>query len=271
MHLVALDREDDFDGWRAAARSLVAARVPADRVVWQVGPRASDLFADRPVVPSGEASFAVSREFLEMASKVVLHSHPERFSMLYALLLRVIERPALMKDRADPLVRRVTELFDTIRRDLHKMHAFVRFREVDDGGQPRFVAWFEPEHHILRYNAGFFVGRFANMHWSILTPRGSVHWDGSTLTEGPGATRGDAPGDDPVEDIWKAYYAAIFNPARLMTGAMLKEMPKKYWRNMPETELVRELVAGARKRELDMISAALPARSRDSAEVPGSA
>ena len=34
---------------------------------------------------------------------------------------------------------------------------------------------------------------------------------------------------------------------------MLKEMPKKYWRNMPETSLVQPLIAGARNRELEMI------------------
>ena len=30
-------------------------------------------------------------------------------------------------------------------------------------------------------------------------------------------------------------------------------MPKKYWRNMPETSLVQPLIAGARARELEMI------------------
>jgi DNA polymerase len=53
--------------------------------------------------------------------------------------------------------------------------------------------------------------------------------------------------------MWKTYYASIFNPARLKVGAMLKEMPKKYWRNMPETSLVQPLIAGARQRELEMI------------------
>jgi DNA polymerase len=63
----------------------------------------------------------------------------------------------------------------------------------------------------------------------------------------------DAPGGDPLEAMWKTYYSSIFNPARLKVGAMLKEMPKKYWRNMPETSLVAPLIAGARNRELDMI------------------
>jgi hypothetical protein len=69
------------------------------------------------------------------------------------------------------------------------------------------------------------------------------------LSEGPGATRADAPDGDPVEEVWKTYYASIFNPARVKVKAMTKEMPKKYWKNMPETALVGELIAGAQARE----------------------
>jgi DNA polymerase len=39
----------------------------------------------------------------------------------------------------------------------------------------------------------------------------------------------------------------------LKIGAMLKEMPKKYWKNMPEAALIPELVAGAQKRESAMV------------------
>jgi uracil-DNA glycosylase len=136
------------------------------------------------------------------------------------------------------------------------MRAFLRFREITDEGGARFVAWFEPEHHIVRANARFFVDRFTTMRWSILTPELTLHWDGETLSEGPGATRADAPTGDPTEEVWKTYYASIFNPARLKTGAMLKEMPRKYWKNMPETALVPELIAGARERESAMIETA---------------
>jgi DNA polymerase len=34
-------------------------------------------------------------------------------------------------------------------------------------------------------------------------------------------------------------------------------MPKKYWRNMPETSLVQPLIAGARQREIEMIEASV--------------
>ena len=137
------------------------------------------------------------------------------------------------------------------------MRAFVRFRELAEAEGARFVAWFEPNHHIVRLNSGFFVRRFAQMRWSILTPELCAHWEPAQedLAFTPGAIRADAPAGDPLEDTWKTYYASIFNPARLKVKMMTKEVPKKYWRNMPETALIAELIAGAGTRTTAMIDA----------------
>jgi probable DNA metabolism protein len=257
LRVVTLAAEDDFAGWRDAARLLAGARVSPGEVVWQVGDRPADLFGDEAVLDTAPpAAFRVPRAFLDLAQTAILHADPERFALLYALLAGIIEQPRRIDDAADPLVRRIEEMAKAVRRDIHKMRAFLRFREVQDDGGARFVAWFEPEHHIVRANARFFVDRFATMRWSILTPELSLHWDGETLSEGPPATREDAPTGDPTEEVWKTYYASIFNPARLKTGAMLKEMPRKYWKNMPETALVKSLVAGARARETAMVDTA---------------
>ncbi len=265
MRVINLTEPDDFDGWRDAARALAGEGVPASDVVWQVGDAPGDLFAGeanaQPAPPPAGPALAVSRLFLDTARNVVLASDSERFALLYTALTRLRTTPKLMEDAADPLVRRLDVLAKGVRRDIHKMRAFLRFREVKDadveeGGGSRFVAWFEPEHHIVRANAAFFVNRFASMRWSILTPEVSLHWDGERLEQGSGASKGDAPDGDPTEEVWKTYYASIFNPARLKVGAMMKEMPRKYWKNMPETALVPELIAGARARELSMIETA---------------
>jgi probable DNA metabolism protein len=245
---VTLDAADDFDGWREAARDLAAAGVPAEAIAWQVACGGPDLFGS-DAKPPAAPSFAVPRTFADLAQDVVCHSNPERFALLYAMLLRIKSHRDSLEDKADPLVRRLQRLAKEVRRDIHKMHAFVRFRDLDG----RFVAFFEPEHHIVRRAAGFFVNRFPNMRWSILTPEIGIHWDLEQLTEGAGATRADAPSGDPLEKIWRTCYSSIFNPARLKVGAMLKEMPKRYWRNMPETSIVGPLIASARARELEMI------------------
>ena len=257
MRIAGLATEDDFDGWRTAARALAAAGVPPSDVIWQVGDAPSDLFGDEVGVGAPDAAaFSVPRPFLDLARTAVCHADPERFALLYTLLVRLRAQPRAMDDRADPLVRRLEEMAKAVRRDMHKMRAFLRFREVGQGDEARFVAWFEPDHHIVRANADFFVRRFGTMRWSILTPELSIHWDGATLSEAPGAVRADAPDGDPLEQTWATYYASIFNPARIKIGAMLKEMPKKYWKNMPETALVPQLIAGAQARESKMIEAA---------------
>ena len=257
MRVAKLESEDDFDGWRAAVRALVSEGIAPDEVVWQVGDARGDLFAAQPIDASvAPAGFSVPRPFIDLARKVVLHTDPERFALLHRLLVRLRAEPRLMDDAADSLLGKLEGHAKSVRRDIHKMRAFVRFREVADDAGARFVAWFEPEFHIVRANACFFVDRFASMRWSILTPDLSIHWDGATLTEGPGADKCDAPDADPVEEVWKGYYAAIFNPARLKVGAMLKEMPRKYWKNMPETALVPQLIAGAQAREAAMVDTA---------------
>jgi probable DNA metabolism protein len=273
--IASLADEDDFDGWRTAARSLAVRGIRPSDVLWQVGARPQDLFAGEKTVEAAAApAFTVPRAFVELARSVICHSDPERFSLLYAMLLRIRANSKALEDRADPLVQRLDRLAKEVRRDMHKMHAFVRFREVEDEGGTRYVAWFEPEHHIVRANTGFFVRRFAGMRWSILTPELSIHWDGETLREGPAATRAEAPDGDPIEETWKTYYASIFNPARLKVKAMTKEMPKKYWKNMPETALVGDLISGAQAREARMVeksqakSAAAKAESKTEATTP---
>ncbi|HEY6917464.1 MAG TPA: TIGR03915 family putative DNA repair protein, partial [Allosphingosinicella sp.] len=186
MRAVMLAHEEDFEGWREAARALALASVPPSEVTWSVGDAPPDLFGEEAVMPTEAPAFSVPRPFVDLARTAICHSDPERFSLLYALLLRVRANPHALEGKADPLVRRIEAMAKEVRRDMHKMHAFVRFREVaePDGGT-RYVAWFEPDHHIVRSNAGFFVRRFNTMRWSILTPELSIHWDGETLTEGP--------------------------------------------------------------------------------------
>lgn len=264
-YAVHLPASDDFPFWRERARALIQCDVPPDRVSWIEPGGTGDLFASegparsdkRLPVPRADAPpVRANQRFLTLARSAALHTDPARFGLLYRVLWRLQRTPRLMEDKADADVLRIEELAKSVRRDAHKMHAFVRFREVEEeDGTPHFIAWFEPDHHIVRAEAAFFMRRFANMRWSILTPRGSVHWDGAVMHEGPPARPEDAPGGDPVEDLWRSYYASIFNPARLKVGAMLSEMPKKYWKNLPEAELIPQLIASAQAREAAMVSA----------------
>lgn len=245
-----LAHEADVAGFRAAARRLVAAGVPPDEVTWTVRQRDAGLFDDEPgPAPAGQAEVRVPASFVELCTHAALHRDPQRFHLLYRLLWRLQREPALRHDPLDADWQRAATWAQAVRRDIHKMHAFVRFREVGD----LHVAWFEPLHHIVEAAAPFFMRRFASLRWAILTPERSVRWDGEAMHFGPGATRADAPAPDAGEALWLTYYAHIFNPARLKLKAMEKEMPRAYWKNLPEAVLISPLAAAAAERSGRMV------------------
>jgi DNA polymerase len=254
MHLITLDSETDFEGWRTAARSLVLKEVKPSDVTWNVRGDERELFAPAaetlpPETSLGtfQATFNVSAKFVELAQSAIMHRDPERFAMLYRLLWRLRGHPHLLNAATDPDVAQITAMAKAVHRDEHKMHAFVRFREVGREQRAHYVAWFEPEHHIVELAAPFFARRFADMPWSILTPDACAHWDGHAVSITPGIGKAEAPTEDQLEETWRRYYASIFNPARLKVKAMQTEMPKKYWRNLPEASLIKPLIAGAER------------------------
>ena len=242
----------DFEGFRAAVRRLIAAGAPPDRVAWRSGPQAS-LFAGQ--IGEAAAPLMLSKGAAELARTVACHSDPERYALLYRLIWRIRRgEKDLLEIASDPLIHRLQGLAKDVRRDLHKMHAFVRFRRVEDKGVERWIAWFEPDHFIVEATSGFFVNRFRGMDWAILTPKGSLHWDRKILAVGPPTSRGALPDRDEFEAHWRDYYESTFNPARLNTALMRKEMPTRYWRNLPEAQDITRLSREAPARVAAMVA-----------------
>jgi probable DNA metabolism protein len=214
-----LASETDLAGFREEVRALLAHQVPPEAVHWETA-RAenSDLFAD-PVAP-GEgraqgvpkaASAIVPASFLRLCEVVVLHSDPGRFALLYRLLWRLVHEPGLRNNPVDVDMLHAHQMGQSVRRDLHKMKAFLRFRPINDG-QPEalHVAWFDPAHHIVEAVAPWFAKRSPQMRWAIFTPERSVECDGRQLHFGPGLPRSEAPAPDAPDESWLSCYRRIF-------------------------------------------------------------
>ena len=235
-----------LDAWRVAARRAISHGIAPADLDWTGG---GGLFATRPLPPDdGPRQVLVPQGFVQLATSVIWHSEPARFALLYQALWRLDRHEGSPLSQADPLGRRMHLLAKNVGRDIYKMHAFVRFREVpNDGPRRRFAAWFEPEHNTLEPGSAFFAKRFADMDWMIATPRLTARFENGKLTFDPPAPRPDLP-DDASEGLWATYFANIFNPARVKLDAMRSEMPKKYWKNLPETRLIPEMLKDAEAR-----------------------
>jgi DNA polymerase len=245
--------------WREAARALLAAEVPPERVTWDGGL----LYTDPIPEAIGAEPKRVPRAFVELAEVALRHRDAARHALLYRALWRITHgEPELLARRTDADVLRLESLVRAVRRDAHKMHAYVRFRRAENDDGERYIAWYEPEHLILEAEAPFFVRRFARLRWSILTPDGSAHWDGEVLSFGPPGRRSDAPEEGAAEELWRAYYRSVFNPARLRPRAMRQHMPVKFWKNLPEAREIAGMVREAPARVEAMVAAAPAEPSR---------
>ena len=243
---VTLPDRGTFDAWRDAARTAISHRIPPDQIDW-TGTGGLFAAAALPDAP-GQHQVRVPTEFVKLAGSVIWHSAPERFALLYQALWRIDKKEGAPLSQADALGRRLNLLAKNVGRDIHKMHAFVRFRECpSDGPRRRFAAWFEPEHNTLEPGSAFFAKRFTDMDWMIATPSLTAHFQDGTLRFGPAGLRPDLP-EDASETLWATYFANIFNPARVKLDAMRSEMPKKYWKNLPETRLIPEMLKDAEAR-----------------------
>ena len=280
--------------WEGFAHALCALHgEPGRTVAWVVddagaAPDAQfgDLFDSAPdpgdivqaaALPAGPA-VALPRDFVSGAREVFLHADPARLPLLARLFHRLADDRRHWADTLHPDRIAFDQLRREVHRDMHKMKAFVRFRQVPEpDGDVRHVAWFEPAHAVVEVVAPFFARRFAGMRWALLTPRVCVRWDPGQLVDdrasdverrypglsfGPGATRDALPAADAGEALWLAYYRSIFNPSRLKPAMMRKEMPVRYWPNLPEAALVASLVAEADARGAAMVAAGGTARLR---------
>lgn len=245
-YAVSLPERGTFEAWRAAARLAISHRIPPDQIDWT---GSGGLFAAAALPDeAGSHQVRVPEGFVKLAGSVIWHSAPERFSLLYQALWRIDRREGDPLSQADPLGRRLNLLAKSVGRDIHKMHAFVRFRECpSDRPRRRFAAWFEPQHNTLEPGSRFFAKRFADMDWLIATPRLTAHFEDGALSFGPAGARPDLP-EDASEALWATYFANIFNPARVKLAAMRSEMPKKYWKNLPETRLIPAMLKDAEAR-----------------------
>lgn len=314
--------EPEFAAWRDAARDALREGYAPEEIDLQDAAVASALALSFELEsgPTGKATAQphTSKSFLEQANLVAVHRNAGRWNLLYRVLYRLQSERDLMKIEVDADVAEMNRLAAQVRRDLHKMHAFVRFRKVMRPGEvllaehrpevidevvvpagtvaahaeeehhlvlatqtpfgvakseielceadrrqgepeadecEHFIAWYQPDHRILRLAAPFFQERFAIMRWSILTPDEGVSWDPARkeLLWSPGVPRESAPDEDELETLWRSYYSSIYNPARLNTQAMRSEMPVRYWKNLPEVAMLPTLITQSKTRVETMV------------------
>jgi DNA polymerase len=250
----------DYASWRAEAKRALGCGVDPGSILWVDGlaeQQTLPLVAGAPPTMASAdemdrrrgATLSLPRRFVEIATLASCHRQASKWTILYRLLWRIVhDGRSLLDVASDDDVYAAEQMAAQVRRDEHKMRAFVRFTRVQEAEGERYLAWYQPDHLIVRRAAPFFADRYAGMRWSILTPDLSAHWDLQQLTFTPGIDAPPGMPEEDVTDLWRVYYATIFNPARANMSATLREMPRRRWSRLPEAALIPRLISSAHER-----------------------
>ena len=151
MPCVALARETDWDGWRAATRAHVLSGTPPEAIVWAVGGTGDPL-------PTGTGTFGVPRLLVALAAQAIQARDPARFDLLYRLVWRAQAGEPVLELQGDTELTQARRLALAVRADAHRMRTHLRFLPMDG---PAYLGWYAPAHFVLEANAQLLVGRGA--------------------------------------------------------------------------------------------------------------
>lgn len=180
--------------------------------------------------------------------KLFLSELPEGEMLVFEVVKAIIKKgdASILENFANPFILKAAQIKKMMHREVHRMHAFVRFQKSRDG---LFYAAIDPDFNVLPLLGDHFERRYADQPWLIFDTRRhyGLHYDG-TRTEFVNA-------DDPVFNItasaivsdelqddrekefqalWKNYFNAVNIRERNNRKLHLRHMPKRYWKYLIE-------------------------------------
>ena len=128
-------------------------------------------------------------------------------------------------------------------REIHRLHAFVRFEKLEDG---TFFAKIEPDFNVLAVGFKFFKDRYADQKWMIydLKRKFGIIYDlkntkffypeqeqFNTLKNPELLHHED---EKKYQKLWQRYFTKTNIPARKNLKLHVQHVPKRYWKYLTE-------------------------------------
>ncbi|MFD1140987.1 TIGR03915 family putative DNA repair protein [Larkinella insperata] len=148
------------------------------------------------------------------------------------------------EDLSNRAVWEVKKAANRVKRERHRMEAFVRFKLTKDG---LYYAIIEPECDVLLLICRHFESRYADQRWLIYDARRKygIYYDLEKVDtvaldfhHGRATSRVIEEISDEREEVyqelWRLYFKSVTIDARKNMRLHLQHMPKRYWKHLTE-------------------------------------
>jgi probable DNA metabolism protein len=190
---------------------------------------------------SGETLFDIYRVFLSEVEGI-------ENTLLRFIQYIFSNKNSIEKDFSHPAVIAIADMVKKVRREKHRMEAFIRFQKTKDG---MFYAIIEPDFNVLPLIIRHFKNRYADQVWIIYDTRRKfgIHYDGISCSEitidfstaDMEANKDETQLDEQEElyqKLWQSYFKSINIEARKNTKLHLQHVPRRYWRYLTEKQVM---------------------------------
>ncbi|MBS7563121.1 TIGR03915 family putative DNA repair protein [Mucilaginibacter sp. Bleaf8] len=164
-------------------------------------------------------------------------------SMLVGYIRYVFDSPHnVEEDYGNKYVLRLSEMVRMVRREKHRMEAFIRFQELAD---TTFYSAIEPDFNVLPLLSRHFKDRYTDQKWIIydLKRNYGLYYDLHDVqcialdfsTSSPSnVISAFSENEGLYQRLWQNYFKSVNIPARKNTKLHMRHIPKRYWRHLTE-------------------------------------
>lgn len=187
----------------------------------------------------------LSGEGLDRLSKTYLSEIDRVEDTMLRFVRHVFDNSqSVEEDYSNPAVWAIRNAAKRVKREAHRMEAFVRFQLTKD---QLYYAVIEPECDVLPLIAPHFESRYADQRWLIYDTRRryGLYYDLKTVNPVAVAFNQSRASSLPIvefsdEDeefyqaLWCHYLTSVTIEGRTNRRLQLQHMPKRYWRYLTE-------------------------------------
>lgn len=244
-----------YEGLLSAIFETYRLKTPATRIVpqdeWQDSLFEQPLYVDTNPAWAKRVLQGVERQGSKATSKILyrafLSEQPQVSDLIYDFIKKaMLSKIDITDNFADDTVLRLHKLDKQMGREIHRMHAFIRFQRTRDD---IYYSVIEPDFNVMPLIGEHFEKRYPAQHWLIYDAkrRYGLSYNHETRQTDYITFADDhrlqlrqlnediLDGSEPdYQILWKSYFDSVNIPERKNVKLHLQHVPRRYWKYLSE-------------------------------------
>lgn len=187
------------------------------------------------------------RKTIRILLKIFLSEHSQKERLILKSIKEILQNPGVdvFQNLGDVDMLEISKILKSMGREIHRMHAFVRFERLKDN---LYFAKIEPDFDVLPLIGDHFEKRYADQKWMIFDLKrhyGIIydlekveffHPESNQIQNFRNPDEFHHEEEQHFQKMWKNYFVKTGIPSRKNMKLHIQHVPKRYWKYLTEKQ-----------------------------------